>query len=125
MEEDDRALSPGARMLFLSLLGLAVAMGGRVEAYPHNAVTCERCHYVPTKFGVSAMTVKRMGESFRDGGRFVPAPEGGIHHRNGESTQSSPSSNHINGERVSLSLLGDGYIEAIRYREGCPTATSD
>ncbi len=57
------------------------------------------------------MTVKRMGVSL--GVNFIPAAEGGIHHRNGESAQSSASANHIIGERVSLSLLGDGYIEAI------------
>ena len=57
------------------------------------------------------MTVQRTGASF--GGKFVPASEGGIHHRNGESAQSSALARQIAGERVSLSLLGDGHIEAI------------
>jgi CxxC motif-containing protein (DUF1111 family) len=84
------------------------------DPYPHNATSCERCHSVPTKFGGSSMTVQRLGWSFA--GRFVPVPEGGIHHRTGESAQSSPSGKQIIGERVSLSLLGDGYIEAIDSR---------
>jgi len=46
-------------------------------------------------------------------GKFIPAPEGGIHHRNGESAQGSGFANQIGGERISLSLLGDGYVEAI------------
>ena len=61
------------------------------------------------------MTVQWMGASFE--GKFVPASEGGIHHRNGESGQSSPSAKQISGERVSLNLLGDGYIEAIDSRD--------
>jgi len=50
-------------------------------------------------------------------GRFIPAPEGGIHHRNGESAQCSPSANRVIGNRVSVNLLGDGYIEAIVGRD--------
>jgi CxxC motif-containing protein (DUF1111 family) len=50
-------------------------------------------------------------------GKFIPASEGGIHHRNGESAQSSPSAKQISGQRVSLILLGDGYIEAIDSRD--------
>jgi len=61
------------------------------------------------------MSVQRMG-TFVDG-RFVPASEGGIHHRNGESAESSPSTKQVAGERVSLNLLGDGYIEGIDDRD--------
>src|SRR5258708_31987298 len=85
------------------------------DPYPHNAVSCERCHNVPTKFGGSAMTTQRIGAWFE--GRFIPASEGGIHHRNGESAQSTASANQISGERISLNLLGDGYIEAIDSRD--------
>jgi CxxC motif-containing protein (DUF1111 family) len=46
-------------------------------------------------------------------GKFSPATEGGIHHRHGESAQSSDFGDQISGERVSVSLLGDGFIEAI------------
>lgn len=66
-------------------------------------------------FGASSITAQRMGSLFD--GKFIPASEGGIHHRTGESTQGSESANQITGERVSLSLLGDGYVEAIDGRD--------
>jgi CxxC motif-containing protein (DUF1111 family) len=55
------------------------------------------------------MTVQRMGVLLE--GAFIPVPEGGIHHRKGESAQSS--AKEIIGDRVSTTLLGNGYIEAI------------
>ena len=88
---------------------------GQIDSYPHNAVTCERCHNTPSKFGGSPMTVERVGQS--SAGKFVPSSEGGIHHRHGESSQSSDPTDQISGERVSLNLLGDGYIEAIDSRD--------
>jgi CxxC motif-containing protein (DUF1111 family) len=93
----------------------SILAAGQVDPYPHNAVTCERCHSVPSKFGGSPMTVKRVGSSFT--GKFSPASEGGIHHRHGESARSSASVNQVSGERISLNLLGDGYIEAIDSRD--------
>ncbi len=99
------------RTLCFVLLLTAVGSFAQSSPYPHNAVSCERCHSVPTEFGASVMTVQRVGVSFD--GKFVPAFEGGIHHRSGESAQSSASANQIGGERISLSLLGDGYVEAI------------
>jgi CxxC motif-containing protein (DUF1111 family) len=61
------------------------------------------------------MTVQRMGISIE--GRFFSSYEGGIHHRNGESAQSSASAKSITGDRVAVNLLGDGYIEAIDSRD--------
>jgi CxxC motif-containing protein (DUF1111 family) len=46
-------------------------------------------------------------------GVFAPGSEGGIHHRHGQSAQPSDHAEQVSGERVSLNLLGDGYIEAI------------
>jgi hypothetical protein len=103
------------RTLPILLLALSVHAIGQTDLYPHNAANCERCHSVPIKFGGSAMTVERMGESIY--GKFAPASEGGLHHRSGESAQGSASGKQIIGERVSLSLLGDGYIEAIDNRD--------
>ncbi len=94
---------------------LVAAMFGQAGAYPRNAVSCERCHNVPGKFGGGAMAVQKTGLSL--GGKFIPASEGGIHHRQGESAQSSAPANQITGERVSLTLLGDGYVEAIDSRD--------
>lgn len=85
------------------------------DLYAHNAVTCERCHSEPAKFGTSSMTVQRIGNS--SAGKFIPATEGGIHHRQGESVQSAASSRQLTGDRISLSLLGDGYVEAIDSRD--------
>jgi CxxC motif-containing protein (DUF1111 family) len=99
----------------LPLLVLTVAAIGQAGTYPHNSVNCEHCHSVPSKFGSSSMTIQRMG-AWLDG-KFVPAAEGGIHHRNGESAQNSASAKQITGDRISLSLLGDSYIEAISGRE--------
>ena len=61
------------------------------------------------------MTVERVGNS--PSGKFAPASEGGIHHRHGESSQSSSLARQVSGDRVSLNLLGDGYIEAIDGRD--------
>jgi CxxC motif-containing protein (DUF1111 family) len=106
---------PREAALFLLLTVLTCVATGQDDPYPHNSVTCERCHSVPSKFGGSSMTVQRKGSSVDR--KFVPASEGGIHHRSGESAQSSASANEITGERASLSLLGDGYIEAIDSRD--------
>ena len=62
------------------------------------------------------MTVHRMGTLSE--GKVIPTSEGGIHHRDGESAPSSASVSQISGgERISLSLLGDGYVEAIDGRD--------
>jgi CxxC motif-containing protein (DUF1111 family) len=99
----------------LSVLVLATAAPAQSGPYPHNAVSCNRCHNVATEFGGSSMTVRRVGTLLK--GRFIPASEGGIHHRSGESARDSDLAKQIIGERVSLSLLGDGYVEGIDSRD--------
>ena len=47
----------------------------------------------------------------------MPGPEGGIQHRHGSSSAVPVTADQVVGERVSLSLLGDGYIEAIDDRD--------
>lgn len=61
------------------------------------------------------MTVQRTGGI--DQAVFRPAAEGGIHHSRGESAQNVTASNRLIGERVSLNLMGDGYIEAINSQD--------
>ncbi len=100
---------------FVLVVVIPLRVLSQSDLYPRNAVTCERCHNVPLTFGGSSMTVQRVGNS--PAGKFVPASEGGIHHRYGEAAQSSTPGNRITGERVSLSLLGDGYIEAINSHD--------
>jgi CxxC motif-containing protein (DUF1111 family) len=99
------------------LLAVSLQVSAQDSFYPHNAVTCERCHNEPEIFGGGPMIVERKGRLLN--GRFVPSFEGGIHHRNGESAQALTAEKAIGGDRVSLSLLGDGYIElnARRQRE--------
>ena len=90
------------RVLGLFLFGMSLTAHTQSDTYPHNAASCDRCHSVPIKFGGSSMTVHRIGEIAA--GRFMPAAEGGIHHRNGESSHILASANHIIGERVSLNV---------------------
>jgi CxxC motif-containing protein (DUF1111 family) len=103
------------KLIHALLMGVSSLAFGQAQLNPYNAVACERCHNVPINFGSSSMTVQRIGH--RSAGRFIPATEGGIHHRRGESAQNSAGANQISGDRVSLSLLGDGYIEAIDSRD--------
>ena len=108
-------LSIALRWCLCFLMALSLQAVGQGDLYPHNAVNCERCHSMPTNFGATSTTVQREGISLE--GKFIPAAEGGIHHRNGESAQSSVSARRITGERVSPNLLGDGYIEVIDTRD--------
>jgi len=61
------------------------------------------------------MTVERVGSTSREA--FTPVAEGGIRHRFGESATSANPKTQTAGGRVSLSLLGDGFIEAIGDKE--------
>jgi CxxC motif-containing protein (DUF1111 family) len=92
--------------LFVLLLCHAVAQG---VSYPHNGTKCEQCHSVPSKFGSSKLTVERAGRW--ENGKYVPVAEGGIVHRHSDTP--SKSEKTMAGERVSVNLLGDGFIEAI------------
>jgi CxxC motif-containing protein (DUF1111 family) len=95
----------------LFMIVLSSGISAQTKPYARNAASCEQCHSVPTKFGSSQLTVQRVGTF--ESGRFVPSAEGGIRHRHGESTKSSDPATQLMGERVAISLLGDGYIEVI------------
>jgi CxxC motif-containing protein (DUF1111 family) len=103
------------KTLALFMFGLWIGAEGQANPYPHNAVACDRCHSIPVKFGASSMTVERVGSASSN--QFIPAAEGGVRHRQGESAQNAGLPKQIVGERISLSLLGDGYIEAIDSRD--------
>jgi hypothetical protein len=82
---------------------------GQAELYPHNAVACERCHNIPSKFGASPMTVERVG--FAVAGKFLPSDEGGVRHRLGESDRNTTSDAELIGERAGgppFALLAKG-----------------
>ena len=93
------------RTSFLLLMfPLLMRAEGQVDPYPHNAATCERCHNIPSKFGGSTVTVLRDGNA--SGGKYVPAAEGGIHHRYGESGQNTPLTNELGGLAQPLISFG-------------------
>lgn len=104
----------GSYRYFLFFLALCASRNSSVaqgDAYPHNAITCERCHSVPREFGSSSKTVQRVGRRSRD--QFAPVAEGGVRHRLGESFENASANQQVTGNRVSLNLLGDGLVEAI------------
>jgi len=106
--------SSSCKLILLIVITLRCPIVGQAIFYPHNAVVCERCHNVPGKFGSSLMTVERVGRRSREA--FTPVAEGGIRHRLGESA-SNAGPTQITGNRVSLSLFGDGFIEALGDKE--------
>lgn len=81
----------------------------------YNAQSCAECHQNPVTGSSSQVTVMRAGH--RDGaGNFIEAPGGSlindraIHYSLQERI---PGSEDVRAFRTSLSILGDGYIEAI------------
>ena len=101
---------------FLYLCGLLAMSGmwqGGVTSGPFltNAASCEQCHMVPARFGGSHLTVQKVGTETSFG--FVPSEEGGILHGHGRPFSILDYTDKITGERVSISLLGDGFVEAI------------
>ena len=81
------------------------------SSYPYNATSCEQCHSVPSTFGSSKLTVQRTGTLSH--GQYVPGAEGGIRHRVRTSANQPAIADQVAGQRVSLNLLGDGFIESI------------
>jgi len=112
---DLRVYRRACDLILIVVISLHAYGVGREDVYPHNAVACDRCHNVPREFGSSSMTVQRVGYLSREA--FTPVAEGGIRHRLGESAASANPKKQITGNRVSLTLLGDGLIEAIGDKE--------
>jgi Di-haem oxidoreductase, putative peroxidase len=99
----------------LIYLSLFMPLPVLAQSFPHNAAKCEDCHALPSKFGTSPLTVQRTGISGPQ--RFVPSPEGGIHHKFNSSDRGRSMGVIITGDRVTFSLVGDGYVEAINSRD--------
>jgi hypothetical protein len=76
---------------------------------PFNAASCADCHAVPALAGSSKITVVRAGRYIRD--EYVPEGMEGIRHAHDDNVNISP--RDISGLRVTLNLLGDGYVEAV------------
>ena len=80
---------------------------------PSNARSCVECHSTPGLGGSSRRTVMRAG--FIINGKYVGVPNGGILHTLNYRASSEAAT--IFGPRVTLNLLGDGYVEAVSARE--------
>jgi len=81
----------------------------------YNAQSCAECHQNPVTGGISQVTVLRAGHQDREG-NFVAAPGGSLIHDRAihPSIQESVSpGENIRAFRTSLSVLGDGFVEAI------------
>ena len=81
----------------------------------YNAQSCAECHQNPVTGGASQVTVLRAGHRDR-AGNFVAAPGGSLIHDRAihpAIQESVPDGENIRTFRASLSILGDGFIEAI------------
>lgn len=80
-----------------------------------NAQSCTECHQNPVTGGASQVSVLRAGHRDREG-RFVAAPGGSLIQDRAIDPaiqETVPSDETIRTFRISLSVLGDGFIEAI------------
>jgi CxxC motif-containing protein (DUF1111 family) len=81
---------------------------------PANARSCSECHAAPVVGGSSRVTVTRVAE--RTSGRNIGMLGSGVRHTmNSETSNAARAS--IRGTRVSINLLGDGYIESVDGEE--------
>jgi CxxC motif-containing protein (DUF1111 family) len=84
----------------------------------YNAQSCGECHQNPVAGGASQVTVLRAGHLDQTG-NFVEAPGGSLIHDRAidpRAQESVPQRENIRTQRMSLSTLGDGYVEAIDDR---------
>jgi CxxC motif-containing protein (DUF1111 family) len=80
----------------------------------YNAQGCSECHQSPVSGSVSQITEQRAG-SF-DGTTFTPHPGGSLINDRGIATglhEMVSASDNVRTLRASLSVLGDGFVEAI------------
>lgn len=81
----------------------------------YNAQSCAECHQNPVTGGASQITVVRAGHRDRQG-NFVEAPGGSLINDRAIHPglqEYVPSGENVRTLRVSLSVLGDGFVEAI------------
>ncbi|HMV86741.1 MAG TPA: di-heme oxidoredictase family protein [Blastocatellia bacterium] len=84
----------------------------------YNAQSCAECHQNPVTGSASQVTVIRAGHRDRNG-NFVEAPGGSL--INDRAIQAGlqetvPASENVRSLRISVSVLGDGFVEAIEDR---------
>lgn len=84
----------------------------------YNAQSCGECHQNPVTGGASQVSVMRAGHNDPQG-NFVEAPGGSLIHDRAidpRAQETIPQRENIRTFRASLSVLGDGYVEAIEDR---------
>ena len=77
--------------------------------HPANARSCAECHSTPFIGGSNRRTVMRAGSIIA--GKYVGVRDGGVLHTMNYDTSSATAT--IYGTRVTLNLLGDGYVEVV------------
>jgi CxxC motif-containing protein (DUF1111 family) len=80
----------------------------------YNAQSCAECHQNPVSGAGSQVNVLRVGRF--DGGRYSDRPGGSLIHDRSivpEMQERVTAADNVRTFRASLSLLGDGYVEAI------------
>jgi CxxC motif-containing protein (DUF1111 family) len=83
----------------------------------YNAQSCRECHQSPASGGASQVTVLRAGTTRR--GEFLPHPGGSLIQDRAidpslqEIVELEGNRDAVTALRLSLSILGDGYIEAV------------
>jgi CxxC motif-containing protein (DUF1111 family) len=82
----------------------------RKSVQPSNADSCASCHAVPVVGGSSNVTVARVEDPGIDGGRTNSS----VSHATRTSAFPTQSAE---GNRLTISLMGDGYIEVVDDRE--------
>ena len=80
---------------------------------PSNARSCAECHLAPEIGGSSRVIVTRAGRIAN--GKYIAVENGGILHN--LETNSGRQTASVRGLRVSLTLLGDAYIEVVPDEE--------
>jgi CxxC motif-containing protein (DUF1111 family) len=81
----------------------------------YNAVSCADCHQTPTTGAASQVSELRAGH-FDSRGNFVGAPGGSLIHDRAIDPSIQPrvpNTENVRTFRMSISTLGDGYVEAI------------
>lgn len=84
----------------------------------YNAQSCAECHQNPVTGSGSQITVLRAGHRDRNGD-FVEAPGGSLINDRAIHPglqETVPANENIRTQRISLSVLGDGFVEAIDDR---------
>src|SRR4051794_36732757 len=75
---------------------------------PHNASSCSDCHSASIIGGSSRVTVTRGGHF--EGARFIAVDGGILHSSSTPSDKREGDIENVRGNRVTLSLLGDGLV---------------